>query len=79
MTECHTQPLLFQPHGRREVLADFDGGKITSDAGGLLLREVEERFGILRQFAGGVAFSRGANRVPCSCRASSMSMPTQLP
>jgi hypothetical protein len=52
MTECHTQPLLFQPHGRREVLADFDGGKITSDAGGLLLREVEERLGIIRQFAG---------------------------
>lgn len=52
MTECITQPLLFQPHGRREVVADFDGGAITSDAGGLLLREVEERFGIIRQFAG---------------------------
>jgi len=33
-------------------VADFDGGKITSDAGGLLLREVEERFRIVRQFAG---------------------------
>jgi hypothetical protein len=52
MTECTTQPLLFQPHGRREIIADFDGGTITSDAGGLLLREVEERFGIVRQFAG---------------------------
>ncbi len=52
MTECNTQPLLFQPHGRREVVAGFDGGTITSDAGGLLLREVEQRFGIIRQFAG---------------------------
>ena len=52
MTECTQQPLLFQPHARREVVADFDGGAITSDAGGLLLREVEQRFGILRQFAG---------------------------
>jgi hypothetical protein len=52
MTECNTQPLLFQPHERREVVADFDGGAITSDAGGLLLREVEQRFGIIRQFAG---------------------------
>lgn len=51
MTECNTQRLLFQPHARREVVADFDGGKITSDAGGLLLREVEERFGIVRQFS----------------------------
>lgn len=51
MTECNKQPLLFQPHARREVVADFDGGAITSDAGGLLLREVEERFGIVRQFA----------------------------
>ena len=51
MTECTRQPLLFQPHGRREVIADFDGGTITSDAGGLLLREVEQRFGLVRQFA----------------------------
>lgn len=50
MTECTHQLLLFQPHGRREVVADFDGGTITSDAGGLLLREVEQRFGIVRQF-----------------------------
>jgi len=52
MTECSTQRLLFQPHGRRDVVAGFDGGAITSDAGGLLLREVEQRFGILRQLAG---------------------------
>lgn len=51
MTDCHRQPLLFQPHGRREVVADFDGGTITSDAGGILLREVEQRFGIVRQCA----------------------------
>ena len=51
MTECSKQRLLFQPHARRDVVAEFDGGAITSDAGGLLLREVERRFGILRQFA----------------------------
>jgi hypothetical protein len=43
--------LLFQPLGRREVLGAFDGGTITSDAGGLLLREVEQRTGMIRQFA----------------------------
>jgi hypothetical protein len=33
------------------VVARFDGGQITSDAGALLLRKVEQRTGILRQFA----------------------------
>jgi hypothetical protein len=41
---------LFQAHGPREVTAEFDGGWITSDGGGLLLREVEARLGIVRSF-----------------------------
>jgi len=52
MTHCSRQQLLFQPHGAREVAARFDGGPITSDGGGLLLREVEARLGIVRSFAG---------------------------
>jgi hypothetical protein len=32
-------------------VAEFDGGDITSDAGGLMLREVEQRTGIIRGFA----------------------------
>jgi hypothetical protein len=32
-------------------VAEFDGGKITSDAGGLLLREVDQTFGVIRRFA----------------------------
>jgi len=52
MTECSTQRLLFHQHEKREVTAAFDGGRITSDGGGLLLREVEQRFGIVRSFVG---------------------------
>jgi Transposase DDE domain group 1 len=33
------------------VVGHFDGGDITTDAGGLLLREVEQRTGIIRRFA----------------------------
>lgn len=33
------------------MVAQFNGGKITSDGGGLLLREVEKRTGILKSFA----------------------------
>ena len=51
MTECSTQRMLFQDHGSREVTAAFDGGWVTSDGGGLLLREVDQRFGILNTFA----------------------------
>jgi hypothetical protein len=50
-TECNTGRFAFQPLGGREVVGAFDGGRITSDAGGLLLREVEQRTGIIRQFA----------------------------
>ena len=51
MTQCHRNRLHFQGHGRREVVAQFDGGMITSDAGGLLLREVNDTFGVIRKFA----------------------------
>jgi hypothetical protein len=33
-------------------VARFDGGMITTEAGGLLLHKVEQKMGILRQFAG---------------------------
>jgi len=50
-TQCNQESLEFHPLGRREVGGRFDGGAITSDAGGLLLREVEKRTGIIAQFA----------------------------
>ena len=36
---CAAQKLQFEAHGKRDVVADFDGGRMTSDGGGLLLRE----------------------------------------
>jgi hypothetical protein len=50
-TECNPNPLDFHGLGRREIVARFDGGQISSDGGGLLLREVDRRTGILRQLA----------------------------
>ena len=50
-TDCTTKNDLFQALGKREVVANFNGGTITSDGGSLLLREVEQRTGILRRFA----------------------------
>jgi Transposase DDE domain group 1 len=51
MTECNQSSFEFEAHCSREVVARFDGGQITSDAGALLLRQTEQRTGILRQFA----------------------------
>jgi len=50
-TECSGRSFDFHPLAGRQVTARFDGGTITSDAGGLLLREVERGSGIVRQFA----------------------------
>ena len=51
MTECTQSCFPFAPHCSRDVVARFDGGQITTEAGALLLRPVEQRTGILRQFA----------------------------
>ncbi len=50
-TQCIPTQLEFHALGNREVVGKFDGGNITSDAGGLLLRETEKRIGILSGFA----------------------------
>ena len=51
-TQCIPEQMEFQGLARRKVVADFSGGEVTSDAGGLLVREVAEGAGILRRFAG---------------------------
>jgi hypothetical protein len=43
--------VLFSSLGRQEVRADFGGGTLTSDAGGLLLREVDRRLGVVEALA----------------------------
>lgn len=47
MTECNGVPLRFSRLGRRKIEADFNGGQLTSDAGAALLREVDQRLGLI--------------------------------
>lgn len=49
-TDCNGERLTFGHVGRREVIADFDGGRLSSDAGVLLLRLAEERTRIVERF-----------------------------
>jgi hypothetical protein len=46
-TECTQQSLEFHSLNQRKVIARFDGGNISSDAGIVLLREVESRTGLI--------------------------------
>jgi hypothetical protein len=62
-TQCNQEFLKFHPLEKREVRGGFDGGTITSDAGGLLLREVEKRTGIIGQFAACFQDQRQAERI----------------
>ena len=52
MTDCREQSWLFQDLGSRKVEVDFGGGYLSSDGGGLILRELERRSGLLRDFSG---------------------------
>jgi hypothetical protein len=48
MTDCSRDSLTFSRLGPKQVVADFQGGRLTTDAGALLLREVEARLGLFR-------------------------------
>lgn len=50
-THCTTNQVTFQQLKGRSVVAAFDGGSITSDPGGLLLREIEQGRGFIKEFA----------------------------
>jgi hypothetical protein len=62
-TECTAGQLEFHGLGRRAVVGEFDGGKISSDSGGVLLREVEQRTHILKRLAGCFVDHRDADQI----------------
>ena len=58
MTECTSKSLQFSSLSRKKILADFDGGHLTSDGGGLLLREANRRTGLIDALAECIADPR---------------------
>jgi hypothetical protein len=61
--ECKRQTFAFQRLASRAVVAEFTGGQITSDAGAVLLGELEARLGLLRSFASCFTDHRDPDRV----------------
>jgi hypothetical protein len=63
MTECTTNEIRSKSQGGRELVARFDGGEITSDAGVLLLGAVEGRRRILGRLASCFTDHRSPTRI----------------
>ena len=52
MTECNQDRFGFASvGGRREIVAEFSGGTISSDGGGLLLQETDSKMNLLTRFS----------------------------
>lgn len=50
-TECTSEQFEFEGFGGRRVVAAFDGGAVTSDGGGLLLRHTDRTIGLIERVA----------------------------
>ncbi len=62
-THCSGQRYLFQGPARREIVAEFNGGRISSDGGVVLVREVDRRRRIVERFAACFEDAREAGQV----------------
>lgn len=62
-TECNADLFGFASVEKRDVVAGFDGGAITSDAGALLLGATDRQIGLIARFAGCFADSRDPNLI----------------
>ena len=62
-TQCTSQPLEFARLGRRRIVAGFDGGRMTSDGGALLLREADRLFKVTERVADAFVDPRAPGRI----------------
>jgi hypothetical protein len=63
MTDSNQLALVFSNLGRKKIQADFTGGKLTSDAGAALLREVDRRIGLIDALAECIVDPRQATKI----------------
>ncbi len=67
-TQCNAEQLEFSSVERRGVVAAFDGGRVSSDAGALLLGKTDEAIGLIDRLAGCFADHRKAESIEHSVR-----------
>ncbi len=68
-TDCESDQLEFEGIERRRVVAAFDGGAMTSNAGALLLRHTDRAVGLFDRVASCFEDHRSPDQVVHSVRA----------
>lgn len=67
-TLCNAEQLEFSVVERRRVVAAFDGGTVSSQAGALLLGQADRALGLIDRLAGCFEDGRRAERIEHSVR-----------
>ena len=68
MTQCSQESFVFAAHFSRRVVAQFDAAWMSSDGGGVLLRQVERKLRLLERIAACFCDRRDPERVEHSLR-----------
>jgi len=63
MTQCNQIQFTFAAHNSRKVIAQFEDNRLTTDGGGLLLRQADRKVGLLRRLVGCFQDGRDAERI----------------
>ena len=63
LTECIQSPFEFEAHFSRQVVGRFDGSRLTTDGGGLLLRQADRKIGLLKRLAACFTDTRQPERI----------------
>ena len=64
LTQCSRDLFGYEVVEGRRVVAGFDGGEVTSDAGALLLGATDRAIGLMGRFAACFADGRARRRAP---------------
>jgi hypothetical protein len=67
-TQCNAEQYEFSCVERRRVVAAFDGGQVSSDAGALLLKSADEAIGLIDRLAGCFVDERRADLIEHTVR-----------
>lgn len=62
-TQLQAAPLPLAPVGTKSVELDFAGGRLSSDAGVVLLKDIDEQLGLTRALAAVLSDPRAAHRI----------------
>jgi hypothetical protein len=62
-TQLQSAPLHLAPVGTKAVELDFDGGRLSSDAGMVLLKDIDDQLGLTRALAAVLSDPRDVRRI----------------